>query len=207
MIRTLTIVTAASLILGIAGWRSGTARGTVAAIIDNARGRPAAYSLGCTSEWPRDPREFRVYEILARDYHMSFVTIGGIAPTPSQSNFADAYDDVSYKLLRLRYGEHFADDVRRQAAADVYDHEVVLEGCYWGVSEFVMPDRDIIAVTGPSEVMRALAASEKKTVRLTGMMTDVRGSIWRSAGRPQIRVAEVQVLGDACGERAARMAP
>jgi hypothetical protein len=201
MTRIATIVAAAALILGVAGWRSGTARGTVEAIIDHARGRPASYSLGCTSEWPREPRDFRTYEILARDYHMSFITIGGIAPTPFQSDFADAYDRVSYKLLRLRYGEHFADDVRRRAAADVYDHNVTVEGCYWGVSELVMPDRDIITVSGPPEIMGALAASEKKTVRVTGMMTDVRGSIWRSAGRPQIRVARVQVLGDACGKR------
>lgn len=199
--RTATIVAAAALILGIAGWRSGTARGAVSAMIDIARGRPALYSLGCTSEWPREPRDFRVYEILARDYHMSFITIGGIAPTPFASNFADAYDSVSYNLLRLRYGKHFVDDARRQAAADVYDHEVTLEGCYWGVSQLVMPDRNIITVSGPPDVMGTLAASEKKTVRLTGTMTDIRGSIWRTAGRPRIRVAQVQVLGDACGKR------
>ena len=199
--RTATIVAAAALILGIAGWRSGTARGTVAAIVDSARGRPASYTLGCTSDWPHEPRDFRVYEILARDYHMSFITIGGIAPTPFQSNFADAYDSVSYKLLRLRYGEHFAEDVRRQAVADVYDHEVNLEGCYWGVSQLVMPNRDIIAVSGPPEVMRTLKASEKKTVRMSGTMTYVRGSIWRTAGRPQIRVAQVQVLGESCEHR------
>ena len=160
-----------------------------------------AYHLGCTSEWPRKPLEFRTYEILARDYHISFMTIGGIAPTPFQGNFVDAYDDVSFRLLQLRYGNHFYEEVRRRAASDVFDHDVVLEGCYWGSPELVMPDRSSIGISGPPEVMRALMDAAKKTVRVQGMMTDVRGSSWRSAGRPSIRVAQVQLLGAPCGQR------
>jgi hypothetical protein len=157
--------------------------------------------LGCTSDWPREPRDFRVYELLARDYHMSFLTIGGIAPSPFQGEFVDGYDAVSYRLLQLRYGAHFDQEVRRRATADVYEHDVVLEGCYLGSPDLVMPDRTSIGISGPPEVMRALTEAAKKTVRVHGTMTDVRGSSWRTAGRPRMRVAQVQILGESCGRR------
>jgi hypothetical protein len=194
-------ILAAVILIAALVWTSGSIRGATTAVIDNARGRPAFYLLGCTSEWPREPRDFRVYELLARDYHLSFITIGGIGPTPFQGNFVDAYDTVSVRLLRFRYGAHFDEEVRRRAAADVYDHNVVLEGCYWGSPELVMANRDIISVDAPPEVMRVLATSEKKTVRVQGTMTDIRDSIWRSSGRPKVRVAQVQILGNACGKR------
>jgi hypothetical protein len=194
-------ILAAVILIAAIAWTSGSIRGATAAVIDNARGRPAFYSLGCTSEWPREPRDFRVYELLARDYHMAFITIGGIGPSPFQSKFADAYDAVSYRLLELRYGPHFDAEVRRRAAADVFEHHVVLEGCYWGSPELVMANRDVIGISGPPEVMQNLAALAKKTVRLQGTMTDIRGSSWRSVGRPQTHVAQVQLLGEPCGYR------
>src|SRR5438045_6215915 len=99
----ISIVIAAGLIA--AGLRcSGWMRGAAAAVIDNTRGRPKVYSIGCTSERPRKPQDFRVREILNRDYHTEFITIGGIVPSPFSVAYADAYDSVSYRLMRLRYG-------------------------------------------------------------------------------------------------------
>ena len=162
------------------------------------------YSIGCTNDWPREPREFREWEILSRDYKMSFMTIGGIAPSPFSMAFAEAYDRVSYRLLQLRYGAEFDGDVNRRAAADVYEHEATLEGCYWGLRDLEMPDDESILIDGPAEVLGALVPNEKKTVRLRGRMTDIRGSKWRSMGRPRIHVAQVEILGSPCGKSSPR---
>ena len=97
----------------------GTYRGVARAIIDHARGTPGIYRLGCVNAPPRDPKQFRIQEILERDYHMHFEVIGGYAPSSEQVEFSDAYDRVSIWLLLRRYGRDFPQRVERRAAADV----------------------------------------------------------------------------------------
>lgn len=99
-------------------WR-WTCWGAVRAVIDNGRGAPAIYSLGCVDGPPRDQKQFRIQEILGTEYHIQFHVVGGIGPSPEQVDFVFAYDRVSLQLLLLRYGHDFPQRVERRAAADV----------------------------------------------------------------------------------------
>ncbi len=104
---------------------------------------------------------FRLWELGHREMGLHFETIGGIGPSDYQADFVDAYDNMADRILKLRFGRDYFQRLHNRAAADVYVHQVAIEGCYESSSHQVFTTRrETYWLTGSEELLAAASNLE-----------------------------------------------
>jgi hypothetical protein len=197
----LAAVAGAMVLAAACGWSSAAVRGATQAVIDDWRGGLACYQLGCTNEPPRDPVDFRIWELLGRDYRVHFETVGGVAPAEYHVNFITAYNKVADRILRVRFGSDYLERLRARAAADIYSHDLKVEGCFEAVSHTLMAGNETLWLNGSDQLFTGAERLNHRRVKVDGTIVDVRNSRWRELGRARVEVRNMVEVAPDCSPR------
>lgn len=198
-----TIVSAAAIFL------SPTARGASLALGHQLRGRSIVYRLGCVMGPSSDPTEYRFEELLVQKYGLHCETTGGFAPSDDLLKFTSAYNAVTQRASRIRYGRGFLERTHAQAEKDVVTRNVVVKGCLAGGS------RDLVLASGErfhlvprfGEVEWPAANGEAETTPLivTGRLTTVREGEWNRVIGPWLAATKIERdIAGSCGSASRR---